>query len=574
MIYSGTDKNTKGQALIVVITFLSLLFIVGLVFFVLSQNERTAASRNLDSLRVRYITEAGVAYARQLLKLDKEANLIDSLEDMTFTNASGTDVDLDGNGTPESRWFALADKDGASFGRFGVKVLDEASKINVNAASQETLEQLLSRFGVDTSKAGSLVSRRPFNAIEQIGPILGKKDFLSLRDFVTIYSRDREINLDRERRQYLNSCNWQAILDAFLNTGVNNPFQKAVNLKDASDPDLAQTFFDEYIRSYVFPTRLLENGDWNKTGNYYEAPAGGEAGKFSWTNLSIEDGEYTAFFYGPTEQDVIGEVSLEGEEGPGELLFSGDALRAKVNVSGSAFTVNIKPAAGTNSRFSYVELISLEPKNGLMRKVITGTEALVINELMVKPSQQILLDDPIELMPGEMYTGTLSSARTGSYYAKVLANVAGGRVGDVKINGVQGTGLYDGDYLPSAVNISSGSIAIEVKNNTLSKVTFKGIKLLQQPDGEFIEILNLSPDELDLSNVSVEVYSLQNELAQGWPAKIPEGVKIKPYQHMVLAADSNDGAPTPAKIRSNNISFQKIWGSSGTGLEFAEVSDG
>lgn len=553
-----------------VITFLALLFIVGIVFFALAQNERVASARNLDSLRVRYITEAAVAYGRELLKLDKETNLIDSLIDMTLKDTSGSDIDLDGDGKPESRWFNMNDSQGMPFGRFSLKISDEASKLNLNYAAKESLEYLFSRIGIDASKANALVSRRPFNAIEETASIFGKKEFQTAKDFITVYSRDREITLDRQRRAYLNSNYPQIILDAFLNTGINNPLQKAASLKDASDMDLAQTIFEEYIRGYVLPTRLLEEGDWKKINNFYEAPAGGAAGKFGWDNLSVEDGEYLCFFYGPSAEDTIGEVYVDGQESSAELLYSQDALIKKIKVTNSSISLNIKPAKDKISRFSYIELVSLEPKKGLTKKIISGQEALVINELMPKPSKQILLDEPVQLSPGENFTHTFTQVKQGNYYVMVLANIEGGRVGDVEINGVGAAGLYDQDYFPYTVNVSSGIVAVNVKNNTLSKVSFKGIKALQQPDAEFIEILNLSPGEIDLSDFSFEVYSPQNELIPGWPAKIPEGTKIKSYQHMVIAIDNNDSAPCPSKLRSNNISFQRNWGINGVGLDFSE----
>ncbi|MCX5714989.1 MAG: hypothetical protein NT033_09390, partial [Candidatus Omnitrophica bacterium] len=109
--------NKSGQAVVVVIAILSIIFVAGIAFYVLSQAERTASIRHLDSLRARYIAEAGVVYAQKILEIDRKENVIDSLQDRSFTSFSGTDVDMDGDNTPESRWIEMSDSEGKPFGR-------------------------------------------------------------------------------------------------------------------------------------------------------------------------------------------------------------------------------------------------------------------------------------------------------------------------------------------------------------------------------------------------------------------------------------------------------------------------
>jgi hypothetical protein len=564
-------NNIRGQAIMVTVTILSLLFIVGVAFFSLAQTERASSIRHLDALRSHYIAEAGIAYARAVLKSDRQANLIDSLEDISLKHFLGDEVDLDGDGKLESRWMNISDSQGNSFGRFSIRICDEASKINLNTTPKDSLEQLFSQLGVSFS-ANTLISRRPFNAIEQIGSILDKRDFTLSKDYLTVYSRDWETSLERERKTYLNSYSAQAMLQAFLSAGIRSAHQTSANLKDASDGDVCQTRFDRFVRSHMVPTRLMPSGSWQVMGNFYEAPAGGETGKFIWSNLSLEDGEYYCYVYAPSDSDAVGNVYLdESEERSAELLFSKDSLTRKVKVSGGAFTINIQPAKDRISRFSYVELVSISFKNGMSREIITGTEALVINELMVKPSKELLLDSPVGLSPGQSFTHTFTEIKPGNYYVVVLAQQGGGLVGDVSIHGSVAANAYDKQYLPFTVN-STGELTVEIKNNHLSNSSFKGIQVSQQPDVEFIEILNLSGQEIDLSNFSVEVYSFQNELSLGWPGRVPEGTTIKPYQYLVLSADSND-IDCPTQLRNNNISVQRIWHLNSGGLVFDEYSE-
>jgi len=564
MRQSYGSNNIKGQAMIIVIAVLVMLFIITMAFFILSQTERAAALRHMDSLRGQYIAEAGIVYAQKILELDKQANPVDSLQDLTFKNFEGQDVDLDGDGTNESRWFSLLDSQGNPFGRFSVKLSDEASRFNLNSSSAEILGRLFSEIGIDTSKLNQLLSRRPFNAKEELNSILGTGDFTRLKDFLTIYSRDLEIDLHKKRRIYLNSSQPQLILETFLNAGIKDSYEKAANLKDASDTDLAQTLLDKFSQTFS-PTGLLEPGGWRQMGSFYEAdPQDDSPGKFIWSNLALEDGEYLCFLYGPASTDVVA-----GDP----HLFSGEGLRELVKVEGGSLTLTIKPAEGTASRFSYIELVSRSAKRGLNRRIITGTEALVISELMVKPSKEILIDSPTRIESGQTRQWTLTQEKPGNYYVVVEALTQGGLVGDVSISARRADNLRDGDYFPGTINVDvKGEITLQIKNNSLGDASFKGIKILQEPDAEFIEILNLSPNRIDLDNFSVEVYSATGELIYGWPAHIPSNTKIEPYQHLVLSVDNNDASPAPTNLQSNNISFYGIYNTNAVGLIFDEAA--
>ncbi|MFH1457805.1 MAG: lamin tail domain-containing protein [Candidatus Omnitrophota bacterium] len=562
-------RKTRGQATMIAVTILALLFIVGIAFFTLAQTERTASIRNLDVLRTHYIAEAGIAYAREVLKLDRQSNLIDGLTDRTFTHFAGNEADLDNDGEKESRWIQITDGNNEPFGRFSIRISDEASKININTCSEDLLEKLFSQLGIGSSGAGTLFSQRPFNAVEQIGSSLEKKDFALCKDFVTIYSKDQETDLERQRKVYLNTYAPLAMLQAFLRAGVAEAHQKCANLKDASDEDVAQTRFDRFVRAGMVPTQLTTSGSWVKKGNYYEAPAGSEAGKFSWSNLSLEEGEYFCYVYGPQTFDVVG-VVYSDDENSAELLFSGESLSKKVKVASGTFTLNIKPAKEDVSRFSHVKLVSLSPKEGMSHEPITGTEALVINELMVKPWQE-LSSASVQLEPGQSVIQKFTGIKSGYYHVMVLAASAGGCVGDVTIHGNTAPRLYDKQYFPYTLNCP-GELTVEIKNNGSTSTSFKGVQVSQQPDAEYIEIYNLCGQEISLSHFSIEVYSSNNEPVPGWPASIPEGVVIRPYQYLVLAVDSND-SQGPRALRNNNISFQGAWRSNSVSLVFDEHSE-
>ncbi len=565
--------NRSGQAIVVVIAILSIIFIAGIAFYVLSQAERTASIRHLDSLRSRYIAEAGVVYGQKVLELDRKENLIDSLQDRCFTNFSGSDVDMDGDNTPESRWIEMPDSEGKTFGRFSVLISDEASKLNLNVSSRQSMDELFVLKGVQTSKIDTIFSHRPLNAIEQVGAILGTKDFKLVKDFITVYSKDPEIDVNRKRRVYLNSLWPQKALESFLIKGVKDAFAKAANLKDAIDTDLSQTQLTKFSLPNLGPSALIEGGGWNRVGNYYQASGGGAEGKFSWSGLPVDDGEYYCFFNAPNIEDTVGEVIVDDGD-TGALLLSGEGPGKKVKVSGGAFTVRIRPSKDTDCRFFNIELADMIPRNGLQRKVVSGTEALVINELMVKPAAEFTTG-AISITPGQNYKYVFSRVRAGYFHLQIKAGAAGAAVGDVTINGQTGSNMHDGDYFPFVVHVdcddpknNTGSLTLEIKNNSLSNTSFGGIKILQEPDAEYVEILNLSGENIDLSDFALVVNNTSGDLVPGWPAAIPKGTKIGPYQELALAVDSNDSFPAPVNLRTNWISFQSVWGTGAIGFIF------
>ncbi|MCX5697573.1 MAG: lamin tail domain-containing protein [Candidatus Omnitrophica bacterium] len=413
------------------------------------------------------------------------------------------------------------------------------------------------------------------NAIEQVGAVLGTKDFNLVKDSITVYSKDPEIDVSRKRRVYLNSLWPQKALESFLIKGVKDAFQKAANLKDAIDTDLSQTQLIKFSLSNLGPSALVEGGGWSRVGNYYQALRGTAEGKFSWSGLAVDDGEYYCFFNAPDNEDTVGEVIVDDSD-TGALILSGEGPGKKVKVSGGAFTVRIRPSKDTDCRFLNIELSDMIPRNGLQRKVVSGTEALVINELMVKLAAEFT-SGTISITPGQDYKHVFSGVRVGSFHLQIKAGTAGATVGDVTVNGQTASNMHDGDYFPSVVHVdcddpknNTGPLTLEIRNNSVSNTSFGGIKVLQEPDAEYVEILNLSGDTIDLSNFVLVVYNSSGDLVPGWPATIPKGAKIDPYQELVLAVDSNDGSPAPVNLRSNGISFQSVWGTTATGLIFEE----
>jgi hypothetical protein len=545
------SEDNKGQALIIVLGALVVLFSAGLAFFSFSQVERVSSVRSIEATRARYIGEAGIVYAKKLLRLDRSANLIDSLGDISFTHFSGVDADLDGDGQNDAGYFNLQDKEGSVIGRFALRVTDEASKLNLNSCSKQSLCQLFSELNISPARIDDLLTGRPYGAIEQIGGILGKSDFVACRKSLGVYSVDAEIDLRRRRRVYVNSSFPQAILQIFIDSAITGAYQKAANLKDAADSDLKQTILDEFILADIPAAALSDSGSWQKVGDLYEAPAGGAPGRFSWSNLPLEDGKYYCVFNFP---------------GQAELR---DSFSRLVEVKDGGFDLEIAPLQDEVTSFSQVSLVSDAPRNGLNRKIICGSEALVINELMVNLAQDLPVISPAYIEPGEVKQWALQGVRPGQYYVMLKAMVQGGFIGDVTINNKESNEMQDRNYLPQTVAVGEdGGISIKVKNNSLQRSSFNGILISQEPDGEYIEIVNISNQAIDMSDFIIEALTAQGEIITGWPARIPKGTVIGSYQHLVFAIDNADSSHSPQNLCANGISMRGIWNINGVGLIF------
>lgn len=543
--------SNKSQALIIVIAFLAMFFIIGIAFFMLAQQEQLAAVKHADAVRARYIAEAGIVYAREILQADKRANVIDSLDDVSFTQFSG------------ERWFEIKDQAGAVFGRFSVEVFDEAGKLHVNACSRDALARLLSECGVDAAKADEIISSRPYQAVEELAKTLSKDDVKRVLPYLTVYSKDREFDLKKNRRPYLNSANPQLILDVFLARGIENATQKAALLVDAGDSDVGQTVFAESLLNRVVPTGMSDQGGWEIQDGVYVAAAGSRQGTFYWSNLGVEDGQYDCFVYGSETGDTVGIID-------GQLTASGGKLSKEVTVVQGAFQLAVEPADGTECRFAYVRLVYQGVASGMTRREAAGSEAVAINEIMVAPSE--VFDASLTLgknQRGEVNFNVTHLAE-GSYHVMVLSGSPGGYVGDVTVQGRTGKDMTGGEYLSSCVDIgSSGILSVSVVNNDpVKQAVFGGLRLSRQPDGEFVELINVSPDPVDIGLFSIEVTTPAGEFVKGWPATIPQGTVVQSYQHAVIAVDNDDSSEAPAKLKGNGVSFRKIWGFNGEHPDF------
>jgi len=325
-----------------VIGILSLLLVMGVSFLLLMRLQEKEAANFLFSVKAKNTAKSGIEEAIIRLKADK--NGYDAQTETWHSDFAGDEVDLDGDGVPDSKWINILKK-GKLVGRYSVLVKDEEGKLNINEAGNLSkgfytkeqgtnegwkpneikltalpgIDKELSRAivehkygkdkkpgkkGFDDNKNNGQLSKdgidndgdwvpdneqrlkgrhngrpnpgerdcdeddegedepdefcflsplgddQPFITIEDLKGIkgIGEKKFKSLKNIVTAYSYDKNINSEAELRMNINIESIERIKSALRKGGITDPDlynQIAVNIIDYRDrDDFPTSYFD------------------------------------------------------------------------------------------------------------------------------------------------------------------------------------------------------------------------------------------------------------------------------------------------------------------------------------------
>ena len=399
---------------------------------------------------------------------------------------------------------------------------------------------------------------------------VSEKDFNKIYPYITSYSPDRNVDIEGRLRKNINSMDATSLTVLLEDAGIKDPFQKAVNIIDAMDEDFSQSVVTKlYNRLAAVNRGPIGSWLW-KNGRYESDVEGGEPLKITWINLP--EGEYYIGVFG-VKDEFVGDVTINGMASPS--VKDGEILRiGPVSFENRMLDLTIKNEEESKiCYFSYLELYPRLGQEGFSSVEIRGVEGIRINEIMVKPaiSRDVFEgQDPggdwdwqngyyqnNEPNGGKAGEGswTWKDVPNGKYYAKLFAGLSGQEIGDVEINNSHSEAVLDGDLFRDGdiVTVTGGKLTINIQNNRSSGTTyFKSIELSQEPDGEFIELVNLTPRDVNLGGWSVE-----GPGKEGWPASIPFGTIIGPQKHLVLCVDRND---SQGGINNNGLSFVSIWG--------------
>ena len=140
-----STQSEHGIALLIVVSMLTVIGIMGVAFafsmFLETQEGRQFVSTN----QARYLAEAGVSHARVLLDEDRVGSRVDEPTESWAKAGEGSDVDVDGDGTLDARWWPVQDSAGHTAGHYAVKLTDEGGKANLNAALADPSSLALGR---------------------------------------------------------------------------------------------------------------------------------------------------------------------------------------------------------------------------------------------------------------------------------------------------------------------------------------------------------------------------------------------------------------------------------------------
>src|SRR3989338_2204553 len=127
-------RSERGIALLIVVSMLGVVLIRA-VSFAFSMTLETQATRNfVASTQARYVAEGGVSHAWALLDEDRQGSRVGEATEAWMTGPSGADVDVDGDGEEDARWWGVTDDAQETLGRYAIPISDEAGKANLNAA--------------------------------------------------------------------------------------------------------------------------------------------------------------------------------------------------------------------------------------------------------------------------------------------------------------------------------------------------------------------------------------------------------------------------------------------------------
>ncbi len=602
------------MALLIVVSLLTVVGIMGVAFAFSMYLETRQAREFSATSRARYVAEAGVSLARALLDEDRPRTRLDTLDELWAEAPAGADVDVDGDSVREARWWEVETDAGVRAGRYGVRVVDETGKINLNAglaappdtglgainlttlfaqASVPNSAQVAQsvetyRNGPDGRPGVALVDDdgdgtvdefdeyRPLALLGDDRRLEGPGDLVGIatldasamarvQRLATTYSLDANLTARGQLRLNVNTATADELFPLLVESGVVDPWQAAVNLADFVDPDPVMSRLSKSVTLlWITDEGPLGGWTWAPTpqGHYRSTDPGGAA--LSW-GADVPPGTYRVRALGvagvPVGDLQLGErqwLGVQSHEYLGLLTLS------------SLATVTVEHPEGEEvCAFRGLELI---PETVVGGTTVRGIEAVRINEVMVEPVASLLVSAATFDAQGSdwgcpvgqtacqnsgvgqgKWTWASTPARAGQRYRlRVFGAAAGQTVGQATLEGQQAL-LAHGETHPKTLTVGGDGKVVLTLGKTASEGTYyvQRIELSLQPDAEYVEVINLSPREVDLSG-----WTLEGTAAAGRQATVPAGTVVAPHGLLVLAVDVAD---TQAGLASNGISAREAW---------------
>ncbi len=611
-------NGERGVALLIVVSMLTVIGIIGVAFAFSMYLETQASRQFVSTTQARYIAEGGVVYARALLEEDRVGSRIDDLTEVWAEVPQGDDADLDGDGEADGAWFPAvpgASPLGGSAGRYALRIVDEAGKVNLNSgvavpsafgpgevnltmlfqqaglSRAREIAQSLQQYryggpqgkpgedGVDDDRDGTIDEAdeyqplslhgndRRLQGLEDLAAIAGlsPEEIRNVSRVATVYSWDANVSISGKPRVNVNSSTAAELLAVLLDAGVDDPWQAAVNLADYADADVDLSHVTKSSQLLTIGKQGMSGGwTWSDVPrDHYKSTTPDEAG-LTWS-VVVPTGKYRVLVRG-LRGIKVGDVAIQDKLWPS--VDNGESLGVlELDGTLTVKVVNREPT-GTSCAFRGIELVPETAEGGV---IIRGIEAVRFNELMIEPTVELPVSSAAfdaqgsgwSCPPGSSvcsnsqagqarWVWTASQVLPGHYYLRVFGTAPGQTVGEVQVGGSSQL-LVHGQRHPSTVVVGSdGKVSVTI-GKTASDVTYyvTRVTLSLQPDGEYVELINLGDQDLDVSG-----WSIEGDVTGGRQALLPSGSVIKAHGLLVAAVDLDD---RQEGLAGNHISAREAW---------------
>ncbi len=556
--------DRKAIALTLTIGVLGLISLLITSFCLAIYWQTKQAEHHLSLAKAEFLVEAAFSHGRTVLKEDREKNTFDYEQDEWRRYFEGKDgdekIDNDGDGTPDSKWIDFQDGRGNIIGRYAVLIKDESSKININTAGECKKDPLL-----------ECHQGRGFSTYE-----------VSLEDFFECFkpsSVDPEELTEKILKERYGPDGKPG--EKGVDDNLNNPILESDGIDNDADGDTDEK--DEGIDEpqEFNPYHPKGPKDHDKP---YDRPFLSIRQVRPLVPDSKTDPKTDNF------KRIANQITcLSFERDISRKIISGEIqefLRLNINtLSADELVVFFKEAEKEAKIFDKeaeisdkeqkaVNIVDFRDKDFAATEYceVKGVEGIRINEIMVKPILKVdttkdqnpekgwiwkgnHYENYCESTPQEYGEWEWSDLPSGKYRL-ILYGEEDERVGDVIANGTSQEDVKHGQRFKETVTVDEkGKFTLKIRNNKENTTTyFKYLELSQQPDTEYIELVNLTNKDVDLSGWQIKTKFFP-------PATIPKGTSIrrkddKEENYLVLTVDKEDKC---AGIDGDGISFINVW---------------
>ncbi len=393
-------------------------------------------------------------------------------------------------------------------------------------------------------------------------------DYKSLVRFFSADSVAQGLTVDGRPKLNINYVPLETLLQELMKAGISNAWQLAVNIRDFLDRDFVRSrLFSDVIQLSLYRPKQLGDWDFANSGVSCSGHCPNEA---VWEWQGIPTGNYYCYFYG--DKEYVGDIKINNLEA--QAVKPGAKLDGILIVSSDktlSLSVSVPEDSDyTSAGFSSVKLSPVSSGEGAI--TVSGVEGIRITEVYPEPSVFLpvssaqIVKQGAWLQSGNSFVNSSAGSKSdgagewkwsgienGSYYVQVVGR-DGERVGDVTCSWSNKTRhMIDRQWMSGATYVSNGEVSVKVENNEPEGTScyFSGIIMSQEPDVEFIEIVNITDEPVDLSGWYFIVPD-----NPAWPAFIPQGTVIGPRKALVFCADPFDSANS---VSGNRISLSRAF---------------